>query len=142
MRVFDFVGVSEAINEIREDVRSHDKDSHIAAAWAAEPAQKTHVADSQTEESDDDIMLFDGANEHESKKGKRLEPVSLVLVDNITSVINPILKTDYVQGQHSHVFHIVRIMISTKHRTISPHDIHALPLVFRQRYGSDCHITE
>jgi hypothetical protein len=95
MRVFDFVGLSEAVNELRDEVRTAEKDEDLAAAWEAEPTQKLHIADSPEQECDEDIMLFDGANEDVV----RPDAVSLIVVDNITSVVNPILKTDYVQGQ-------------------------------------------
>ena len=101
MRVFDFVGVSEAIGELREGVRVAAKDQEMATAWAAEPTQKTHVADSQADEDDEDIMLFDGAGDVEASSSEtpKLDSVSLIIIDNLTSVINPIIKSNYVQGK-------------------------------------------
>lgn len=98
MRVFDFVGMSEAIGELHDSVQraeGHEK-------MAAEPTQQKQrrvVADSQAEEGDEDVMLLDGAANEKPVEGGKLDPVSLVVIDNITSVVNPILKTSYVQGE-------------------------------------------
>jgi RecA/RadA recombinase len=101
MRVFDFVGVSEAVSELRDDIRNASKDRALAAAWAAEPTPKmTHVDDSQAEEGEEDLMLFDDVADVEPADVQgTLEPVSLVVIDNITNVVNTILKSNYVQGQ-------------------------------------------
>lgn len=99
MRVFDFVGVSEAISELRDDIRNAEKDQQSAAAWAAEPTQMTHVADSQADEGGEDIMLFDDASDSETISSLKLEPVGLVIIDNITSSVSPVLKSSYVQGR-------------------------------------------
>lgn len=102
MRVFDFVGVSEAISELREDIQKVSKDQALSAAWIAEPTPKmTHVDDSQAEEGEEDMMLFDGASREVEPTiiPEKLEPVSLVVIDNITNVANAILKANYVQGQ-------------------------------------------
>ena len=99
MRVFDFVGVSEAVSELRDSWRGSARDDEMASAWAAEPTQKTHIADSQADDDDEDIMLFDGAGDNDDLGDSKLQPVSLIVVDSITSPVNPILKSNYVQGQ-------------------------------------------
>lgn len=100
MRVFDFVGVSEAINELRDDIKAVRLQEHKdPPTVVAMPTQITHVDDSESEE--EDLMLFDGANDEflqEKSETKKVEPVSIVIIDNITHVVNPIIKNDYTQG--------------------------------------------
>ncbi|KIW06493.1 uncharacterized protein PV09_02929 [Verruconis gallopava] len=97
MRVFDFVGLREAINEIKEDLENVEKDEEVAGQGVANHGQQTCIADSQAEDGDEDIMASDAKKY--IPESPKLESVSLLVVDNITSVLNPHLKTDYVQGQ-------------------------------------------
>jgi hypothetical protein len=100
MRVFDLEGATEAINELHEDIRNAEKNRELEAAGIRGRTQRTHVADSQADEEDEDVIPLDSTNEDESRATK-LEPVSLVLIDNITSVVNPITKKNHVQGEDS-----------------------------------------
>jgi len=99
MRVFDFVGVSEAIDELRDDMRALRLKGILGTVAVAIPTQRTHIDDSESEE--EDLMLFDGANDEAESAPTVEEAVSMIVVENITHVVHPILKSDYVQGLYS-----------------------------------------
>ena len=95
MRVFDFIGVSEAIDELRNDIKKTAFEDQKDVRGSTVITQITHIEDSEDEE-DEDLMLFSDVNDEAEMKS---DSVSLVLIDNITHVLNPILKADYIQGQ-------------------------------------------
>ncbi|KAH6875656.1 hypothetical protein BKA58DRAFT_125827 [Alternaria rosae] len=134
MRVFDFVGVREAIGEIRDgiekkkDVESASITEEKEATLPTEepvqrktpiekvPVKRTYVADSEDEE-DDEEMLFDSdvtdpiaAQLVQNPEPTRIKvaedidaevepgPIKIVLIDNLTQVLNPLLKKDYIQA--------------------------------------------
>jgi hypothetical protein len=106
MRVFDFVGVSEAVNELRAELQPPP-----AIVLDQEQEQEAHqirgtIPDSEDE---DDEMLFD-VEQAESPPKLRDKVVErtpdesaprlgLLLINNIAHVVNPLLKSNYAQGQ-------------------------------------------
>jgi hypothetical protein len=151
MRVFDFVGMREAIGEIRDDLegrkrtgwkkqegRGYTRPSTpkrpTPEPLTPEMPKRTVVADSE-DEDDDEEMLFDTAEPVEttlpipgpeqSKPSPQPEPkaiteqqaqppskVKFILIDNLTQVLTPLLKKDFIQGNpsppfpHPHANHI------------------------------------
>jgi hypothetical protein len=107
MRVFDFVGMSEAVNELRAELEAPPPgDDHAAELQRTD--MRREIPDSE-DESDDDDMLFESEivqhskkteNEDEPLSNEGAERLGLILVDNITHVMNPILKSNYVQGRY------------------------------------------
>jgi hypothetical protein len=119
MRVFDLVGVIEAVGEIREDLEVKKKSDVV-------PPRKTEIADSEDEDEDDsdDEMLLNteptaiahstspllpesaaetlpplqhaGVSEAPPSTGEA--QISFILIDNLAQVINPLLKKDYIQS--------------------------------------------
>lgn len=118
MRVFDFVGVKEAVGEVRDGLEGRrtvpNKVEIISEPLKQEkrpptPPKRTFVADSEDE--DEEEMLFDEAfvtedipilEEPEADKSNNEEEpqskVKFILIDNLAQVLNPLLKKDYVQG--------------------------------------------
>lgn len=103
MRVFDFIGLNEAINELKGDLE-HPVEG-IQQASPTPKQTRLFVADSEDEDED---MLFGGSPEEETRQipqagAESTEDSSkqswLLLIDRVAQIINPILKTNYVQGQ-------------------------------------------
>ncbi|KAF2476944.1 uncharacterized protein BDR25DRAFT_321491 [Lindgomyces ingoldianus] len=124
MRVFDLVGVMEAISEIRDGLEmppvSLSRRSAEGAPRNVEEPKKVHKAviqdsEDEGEDEDEDEMLFeprprskpildpeppklaavkDLDNSDADIEGK----VGFILIDNIAHVINPLLKNNYVQA--------------------------------------------
>ncbi|KAF2665051.1 P-loop containing nucleoside triphosphate hydrolase protein [Microthyrium microscopicum] len=74
VRVFDFVGVQEAVDELK---------AGLMAPVAKTRRRDGRVLDSEDEESD------------EEEEGR----VEMVVLDNLTSVVGPLLKSNYIQAQ-------------------------------------------
>lgn len=92
MRVFDFVGVREAIEELKDDIAGQNVAEPTLANEKMKEAlpvekvkmKRTYVADSEDEE-DDEVMLFDSetivtvaaqpAKDQEGAEARLLEPV-------------------------------------------------------------------
>lgn len=138
MRVFDVLGMVEAISEIRENLESQqrglerEEETHTKPAAArVEPQQqpqrqesnrklqriRSTIPDSDDEEDEDDVMLFDDIPELLEEEVRKEVPivdaqraeditrspedngrVGMIIVDNITHVVSPMMKTNYVQG--------------------------------------------
>ncbi|KAK7705490.1 hypothetical protein SLS57_010024 [Botryosphaeria dothidea] len=138
MRVFDVLGMVEAVSEIRENLESQqrglereEKTHTKPAAARAEPQQQPQrqesnrklqrirgtIPDSDDEEDEDDVMLFDDIPELLEEEVRKEVPivdaqraeditrspedngrVGMIIVDNITHVVSPMMKTNYVQG--------------------------------------------
>lgn len=147
MRVFDLVGVMEAVGEIREGLegktevvkKMHEEDKKIGEDNAKEDAKigkheggskmekirKTVIADSEGEDDDDEIMLFEmpakaqqgpplqmpepepqidqprsvpEPEEKENDDAGKEAKISFILLDNLAHVLSPILKKDFVKG--------------------------------------------
>jgi hypothetical protein len=155
MRVFDFVGVREAIAEIREDLEGRKmakrtkeeakqerkrSPMHHTPEPATSPKRptpepftpeplpkRTVVADSEDEDEEDDEMLFDTSTPpkeptpsvQDPQPDQNLQPstistttteshlhqqdsppakVTFILIDNLASVLTPLLKKDHPQA--------------------------------------------
>jgi hypothetical protein len=106
MRVFDFVGVAEAVKELKNELCSKPADPKPQGDSSTKD-QRKEVADSEDEE--DEEMLFDSPEPVRAATGedvKGIEPlpldgaekIGMIIIDNITQVVNPLLKNNYVQG--------------------------------------------
>lgn len=126
MRVFDFDGVVEAIGEIREELGEVVREP--AGSRCPHPTFSTgkrrpreEVADSEDEDggldNEEGDMLYGGVSEpevpqmapgtsrpgiedSESKEVAENEggKISIVVIDNLTQALNPLLKSNYVQA--------------------------------------------
>jgi hypothetical protein len=121
MRVFDLVGVREAVAELRDGLEgrtSNEEEDDGKEQEVVEPAtrqeekakapKRTVVADSEDEE-----MLFDTEipspaatppeasrpNQQSTSRDEQPQPpVKLILIDNLAHVLTPLLKKDSIQG--------------------------------------------
>jgi len=128
MRVFDFDGVVEAIGEVREElekvVREPTGSPCLHPALSPEKRRpREEVADSEDEDggldNEEEDMLYGGVSkpevphtapgtfrpgieDSESKEVAENEggKISTIVIDNLTQVLNPLLKSNYVQGPH------------------------------------------
>ncbi|KAF2817336.1 uncharacterized protein BDZ99DRAFT_493178 [Mytilinidion resinicola] len=121
MRVFDFVGMKEALEELKEEIsqtapRSAAKTppSKTTAPPKPDRSRRVEVADSEDEEDEEEEMLFVGMitretwQPHRPEERRHLSPdVSadegggatwMLIVDNITQVLSPLMKVKYVQA--------------------------------------------
>lgn len=113
LRVFDFVGVVEAVNELNGELQAEATKGGPEEIKVAKklpppelPKRRIEIADSDEEE--DDAMLFDSpplvtdgqasVKPPETLPLEALEKVGMILVDNISQVVNLMLKTNYVRG--------------------------------------------
>ncbi|OJD32063.1 dna repair protein rad51 [Diplodia corticola] len=132
MRVFDFLGMIEAVSEVRETLENqrHHQESRQENPLQ-EPARpkeqvpakdqetrkpqriRSTIPDSEDEsEDDDDAMLLDQDEEPtederteempEDGNGRKEEAedgrVGMIVVDNITHAVSPMMKTNYAQA--------------------------------------------
>ena len=107
MRVFDFVGVSESINEIKMEFDEAQDDDRLP--WPPSPIrlyQKTAIADSEDEDEDDNEMVMEQPAKHRqpeqpalSEKVIASDKPWMIVVDNFAQVASPIVRSNYVQGQ-------------------------------------------
>lgn len=81
MRVFDFEGVIEGLNELIDDLE-------------AKNIPKNTIGDSQEEE--EEVTLL--GNEVEQEKKEEQQTAGLVLINNLSQVLGLLLKNDYAQG--------------------------------------------
>lgn len=116
MRVFDFEGMLEGIAELREDLEGRQ---YAAESTAMElniqddvQAPRGTVADSQDEDDEDEMLLSpdpgqDTTNQETTNSGTVEQPSILqrdkpdngiLIIDNLTQVISPLLKNNYAQG--------------------------------------------
>jgi hypothetical protein len=157
MRVFDFVGVREAVGEIKEQLEGRKgveeveaKEVEVLPVEEAKP-KRTYVADSEDEEDDEEMLFDTEANlatsappVHGPETKPAMEPrttetetgtgdpsgLRFLLIDSLAHVLNPLLKKDYIQGLHFHL----SPMTSTN--TYSNEPSHSLP---SHRHASNPH---
>ncbi|KAJ9637188.1 hypothetical protein H2199_007474 [Coniosporium tulheliwenetii] len=130
MRVFDFVGVIEAISEIRDELEKPPAAPSDSSPMPSSPPpmprepgmRRTVSKIGDSEDEDEEDMLFDSAAEaaepsreptSETIKEPAVEASSehipsstsppsgktgMIIIDNITHVLSPLMKTDYVQA--------------------------------------------
>ncbi|KAH8708557.1 hypothetical protein GQ44DRAFT_777074 [Phaeosphaeriaceae sp. PMI808] len=149
MRVFDFVGVKEAISEIKDGLEGKLISSLGANEADGEAAQgskllapeslhkRTVIADSE-DEDDEEEMLFDTSPKTKTylqpqhtitqEKSEQKFPevnspgkVKLILVDNLTYVFNPLLKKDYMQATT-----LASTFLHTLSRLTRTHSLHTI----------------
>ncbi|KAF2850156.1 hypothetical protein T440DRAFT_115456 [Plenodomus tracheiphilus IPT5] len=169
MRVFDFVGVKEAVDEVRDGLEERraavskmetQKESETVVEGKEpeierERLKRTVVADSEDEASDEDEdedMLFDSNDtpiletthpaptpdlDHQQQHPLSSHPklshtdetttksqrqTKLLLINNLTQVLNPLLKKDYISGiYHTPPFHQPkRTNLTLKHPQHTP----------------------
>ncbi|RDI84779.1 Alpha-glucosidase [Venturia inaequalis] len=113
LRVFDFVGVVEAVGELSEelqDVRPTEENTETQPKSKPPPQrnQRTQIADSDEEEEEDseEDMLFASplpvpkpTSPPPQPPPNTLDRIGMIIIDNITQPLHPILKINYTRAQ-------------------------------------------
>ncbi|KAK3674686.1 hypothetical protein LTR78_005408 [Recurvomyces mirabilis] len=95
MKVFDFVGLTEAVSEVREVLDTHARSMNSSQARAVAP--RGTIGDSQDEEEEE---MMDVLVPLQPDREKKSDPcLGLLLIDNIAQLATPLLKNNHVQGQ-------------------------------------------
>jgi hypothetical protein len=81
VRIFDFFGLLEVINEIKSDTLT------VGQPQAGKSIERAVIPDSEDEDSDAEAELHP----------KTLK-IGCVVIDNLTTVMNSLFKTNHVQG--------------------------------------------
>lgn len=90
IRVFDFVGAVEAVDEIQRGLEGPPLVKPTARTTQRERRIRTgQVPDSEDEEEDSPPALEDIDTN---------SCIGMVIIDNLTSVVNPLIKGNHVQG--------------------------------------------
>ncbi|KAK4541410.1 hypothetical protein LTR36_008011 [Oleoguttula mirabilis] len=105
MKIFDFIGLTESLAEVRENVEGRA----VAAASTVEPAQPTAPKGTIGDSEDEGEEMLDDVPSPSPRQqpapqvpnaAKQLtDSVGLLIIDNITQVTAPLLKNNYAQGQ-------------------------------------------
>jgi hypothetical protein len=106
IRAFDFFGVIQAINEIRESLEKHSRLSKPSPKSARRVARRilNIVPDSEDEEDEVMIDVTDGQSHStveiplQQNTVEAPSQIGLIVIDNLTSVVNPLLKTNHLNG--------------------------------------------
>lgn len=88
MKVFDYVGLAEALSELRDTLE-------VRMASPATKAPKATIPDSQDE---DDEVLESPSPIQDSPETDTHAP-NLLIIDSISHVVAPLIKNNYAQGQ-------------------------------------------
>ncbi|KAI4720009.1 hypothetical protein E4T48_03830 [Aureobasidium sp. EXF-10727] len=120
MRVFDFEGVVEGLNELIDNLTS-------------KTIPKNTIRDSQEEEVED-MVLGQGRQEHKNEGGKVAEEEQhgMVLINNLSQVLGLLLKNNYAQGQATLTTLIKRLKTMAQN-----HNLCVILLSWSVSYGSD-----
>jgi len=114
MKVFDFIGLTESVAELRDDLESDGLDPTAIARSQQQPRTINAPADTiqDSQDEDEDEMLDDGPlpvdqppavttqTIHQPKDRHQGNNTShLLIIDNISHLASPLLKNNHTQGQ-------------------------------------------
>ncbi|TID24309.1 Alpha-glucosidase [Venturia nashicola] len=111
LRVFDFVGVVEAVGELSEELRCDDPtesdvNKETRPNFKSSPHKpRTEIADSDEEDDSEEDMLFTTplpttkTTSTSHPPSIPLEKIGMIIIDNVTQPLAPILKTNYTRAQ-------------------------------------------
>ena len=100
MKVFDFIGLTESVSELRDPLEC--KQSSSAQSNPQEKAPKASIGDSEDEDEMLDIPSPPPKPPQPLPQNQKHQPTyhhSILLIDNITHVVAPLMKNHYTQGQ-------------------------------------------
>jgi hypothetical protein len=84
MRVFDFEGIVEGLNELIDTLEGGKK------------LPKSTIVDSQEEEAEEVMLMDEEQRQEESKKEEK--STGMVLINNLSQVLGLLLKDNYARG--------------------------------------------
>ncbi|KAH0265609.1 hypothetical protein KCU91_g11331, partial [Aureobasidium melanogenum] len=115
MRVFDFEGVIEGLNELIDDLEGRN-------------IPKNTIGDSQEEE--EEVMLL--GNEAKQEKKEEQQTAGLVLINNLSQVLGLLLKNNYAQGQAT-----LASLVRRLRNMAQAHNLCVILLSWSVSYGND-----
>ncbi|KAI4724198.1 hypothetical protein E4T49_08068 [Aureobasidium sp. EXF-10728] len=120
MRVFDFEGMVEGLNELIDGLTS-------------KTIPKNTIRDSQEEEVED-MVLGQGRQEDncEKEQGVQEEQHGMVLINNLSQVLGLLLKNNYAQGQAT-----LTTLVKRLRNMAQDHNLCVILLSWSVSYGSD-----
>jgi hypothetical protein len=98
MRVFDFDGMLEAVAEVERDLAKRRSTTAVAQKPKKRGKETGEIPDSEEEDLSDeceDIIEIPAASSN---------AVEMLVIDNLTPVVTPLLKSNHVQGKPIHHF--------------------------------------
>lgn len=98
VRVFDLIGIIEAVNEIREAYEMRIQQQSPRSARKAVRSRLGLVPDSEDEDEDE---LLELAPDQSDQSMPAAAKVGFIMIDNITSVMSPLLKANHVHGKQA-----------------------------------------
>jgi hypothetical protein len=96
VRVFDLFGIIEAVDEIREAYGTRRQPQSPRSARKAIRSRLGVVPDSEDEDEDE---LPEIETNQSDQKELAAAKVGFVMIDNLASVMSPMLKTNHVHGK-------------------------------------------
>ncbi|KAG9671598.1 hypothetical protein KCU95_g17132, partial [Aureobasidium melanogenum] len=118
MRVFDFEGVVEGLNELIDELEGNN-------------IPKNTIRDSQEEEEVEEMILPEEEAKQE-KKQKQEPKAGLILVNNLSQVLGLLLKNNYAQGQAT-----LATLVRRLRNMAQAHNLCVILLSWSVSYGSD-----
>ncbi|KAH0384443.1 hypothetical protein KCU92_g4405, partial [Aureobasidium melanogenum] len=119
MRVFDFEGVVEGLNELIDELEGNN-------------IPKNTIRDSQEEEAEEEMILPEEEEIKREKKEKQESTAGLVLINNLSQVLGLLLKNNYAQGQAT-----LATMVRRLRNIAQAHNLCVILLSWSVSYGSD-----
>ncbi|KAG9674051.1 hypothetical protein KCU99_g3743, partial [Aureobasidium melanogenum] len=117
MRVFDFEGVVEGLNELIDELEGNN-------------IPKNTIRDSQEEEAEEEMILPEEIKQ--GKKEKQESTAGLVLINNLSQVLGLLLKNNYAQGQAT-----LATLVRRLRNMAQAHNLCVILLSWSVSYGSD-----
>ncbi|KAI4753668.1 hypothetical protein E4T52_14208 [Aureobasidium sp. EXF-3400] len=117
MRVFDFEGVVEGLNELIDGL-------------VAKQIPKNTIRDSQDEE--EEVMLLENDTKEEKKQEEEQHPAGMVLINNLSQVLGLLLKDNYARGQAT-----MTTLVQRLRNMAQEHNLCVVLLSWSVSYGSD-----
>lgn len=97
MRVFDFDGVLDAVAEVGGELESAVEARRVGHGVRRSGERGREVPDSEDE--DGAGLSSDGSEEGRESLAAGQRRVEMLLIDNLTAVVNPLMKSNHVRGQ-------------------------------------------
>ncbi|KAK0936965.1 hypothetical protein LTR29_011464 [Friedmanniomyces endolithicus] len=94
MKIFDFVGLTESVVEVRESLEGHS--TYSPAHVLRQAAPRGTVGDSEDEDEMLDAPTLPSTVPRDGSKSTL--NLSLLIIDSISQVAAPLIKSNYVQG--------------------------------------------
>ena len=101
MKVFDFVGLTESLAELRDECEGNVPINELSALENNEPGGTIGDSEDEVEEEMLDIGLSSSTPTLKQSERPREcnTPPGLLVIDNVAQCVAPLLKNNYVQGQ-------------------------------------------